>query len=160
MKFNITIEIDDEELKKLFNLKSEEEFNPDNRIGDQLTVSQYARIFDDSCVGWTKDSEYNMHFLKDQQDACNDLLKSRAESSMIKTGYLFLNEVYDILGIPRTKAGTVVGWVYNEENPIGDNFVDFGIFDTNDERNSDFINGFKSTAILDFNVDGNILNYI
>lgn len=152
MKLNITIEIDDEELKKLFNLKSEEEFNPDNRIGDQLAVSQYARIFDDSCVGWTKDPEYNMHFLKVQQNYCNVLLKSK--------GHLFLNEVYDILGIPRTKAGTVVGWVYNEKNPIGDNFVDFGIFDTNDERNSDFINGFKRTAILDFNVDGNILNYI
>lgn len=42
---------------------------------------------------------------------------------------------------------------------IGDNFVDFGIFDTNDDRNFDFINGYKNTAILDFNVDGNILNY-
>lgn len=151
MKLNITIEIDDEELKKLFNLKSEEEY-PGNKLGEQLTVSQYARIFDDSCVGWTKDSEYNMNFLECQQNYCNDMLKAR--------GHLFLNEVYDILGIPRTKAGTVVGWVYNEENPIGDNFVDFGIFDTNDERNSDFINGFKNTAILDFNVDGNILNYI
>lgn len=159
MKINVTIEIDDEELKKLFNLKSEEEY-PDNRIGEQLAVSQYARIFDDSCEEWTKDPEYNMHFLKDQQDACNDLLKSRAESSMNKRGYLFLNEVYDMLGIPRTKIGTYAGWVYDEKDPIGDNFVDFGIFDTNDDRNFDFINGYKNTAILDFNVDGNILDYI
>lgn len=151
MKLNITIEIDDEELKKLFNLKSEEEY-PGNGIDESVNVSQYARIFDDSCVAWTKDPEYNMHFLKVQQDYCNDLLKSK--------GHLFLNEVYDMLGIPRTKAGAVVGWVYDEKNPIGDNFVDFGIFDTNDERNFDFINGFKNTAILDFNVDGNILKYI
>lgn len=151
MKINVTIEIDDEELKKLFNLKLEEEY-PDNRIDKTENFSQYAKIFDDSCVGWTKDSEYNMHFLKSQQDYCNDKLKSK--------GHLFLNEVYDILGIPRTKAGAVVGWVYDEKNPIGDNFVDFGIFDTNDERNSDFINGFENTAILDFNVDGNILSYI
>lgn len=151
MKLNITIEIDDEELKKLFNLKSEEEY-PGNKLGEQFAVSQYARLFDDSCVGWTKDPEYNMHFLKCQQGYCNDRLKAK--------GHLFLNEVYDILGIPRTKAGTVVGWVYNEKNPIGDNFVDFGIFDTNDERNSDFINGYKNTAILDFNVDGDILEYI
>lgn len=93
-----------------------------------------------------------MHFLEDQQIYCNDLLKMK--------GHLFLNEVYDILGFPRTKAGAVVGWVYNEENPIGDNFVDFGLFDTNDERNSDFINGYRNTAILDFNVDGYILDYI
>lgn len=148
MKLNITIEIDDEELKKLFNLKSEEEYTG-NKLGEQFAVSQYARLFDDSCVGWTKDPEYNMHFLKSQQDYCNYKLKAK--------GHLFLNEVYDILGIPRTKAGAVVGWVYDEKNPIGDNFVDFGLFD---ESNNDFINGFKSTAILDFNVDGNILNYI
>lgn len=156
MKINVTIEIDDEELKNLFNLKSEEEY-PDNRIDKTENFSQYARLFDDACIGWTKDSEYNMHFLKDQQNYCNDLLKSRANSSTIKRGYLFLNEVYDILGIPRTKAGAVVGWVYDEKNPIGDNFVDFGLFD---ESNNDFINGFKNTAILDFNVDGDILNYI
>lgn len=144
MKINVTIEIDDEELKKLFNLKSKEEY-PGNVVDESVNVSQYARIFDDSCVGWTKDPEYNMHFLKSQQDYCNDKLKAK--------GHLFLNEVYDILGIPRTKAGAVVGWVYDEKNPIGDNFVDFGLFDTNDERNSDFINGYKNTAILDFNVD-------
>lgn len=151
MKINVTIEIDDEELKKLFNLKSEEEY-PDNRIDKTENFSQYAKIFDDSCIGWTKDPECNMHFLKDLQTYCNSLLKSR--------GHLFLNEVYDILGIPRTTAGAVVGWVYDEKKPIGDNFVDFGLFGMNDDRNYDFINGYKSTAILDFNVDGNILNYI
>lgn len=148
MKINVTIEIDDDELKKLFNLKLEEEYL-DNRIDKTENFSQYAKIFDDSCIGWTKDSEYNMHFLKSLQDYCNDKLKSK--------GHLFLNEVYDILGFPRTKAGAVVGWVYDEKNPIGDNFVDFGLFD---ESNNDFINGFKNTAILDFNVDGDILNYI
>ena len=151
MKINVTIEIDDEELKKLFNLKSEEKC-PDNRIGEQSAVSQYTRLFDESCMGWTKDPECNVHFLKCQQNYCNDKLKSK--------GHLFLNEVYDTLGIPRTKAGAVVGWVYDEKNPIGDNFVDFGLFGMNDDRNYDFVNGFKNTAILDFNVDGNILDYI
>ena len=151
MKINVTIEIDDEELKKLFNLKSEEEY-PGNGIGEETNVSQYARLFDDSCFGWTKDPEINLTYLKEQQNYCNYLLKGK--------GHLFLNEVYDILGFPRTKAGVVVGWVYDEKNPIGDNFVDFGIFDTNDERNFDFINGYKNTVLLNFNVDGDILNYI
>ncbi len=148
MKLNITIEIDDEELKGLFNLKSEEEY-PENGIGQEMNVSQYAKIFDDTCVGWTNDSEYNMLFLKTQQNYCNSLLKVK--------GHLFLNEVYDILGIARTKAGEVVGWVYDEKNPIGDNVVDFGLMH---DYNYDFINGYNYTAILDFNVDGNILNYI
>lgn len=148
MKLNITIEIDDEELKGLFNLKSEEEY-PENGIGQEMNVSQYAKIFDDTCVGWTNDSEYNMLFLKTQQNYCNSLLKVK--------GHLFLNEVYDILGIARTKAGEVVGWVYDEKNPIGDNVVDFGLMH---DYNYDFINGYNYTTILDFNVDGNILNYI
>lgn len=50
MKINVTIEIDDEELKKLFNLKSEEEY-PGNGIDKTENFSQYARFFDDDCIG-------------------------------------------------------------------------------------------------------------
>ena len=113
-----------------------------------MNVSEYARFFDDGCAGWTKDPEYNLMFLRDQQRYANDLLKSK--------GHLFLNEVYDILGIPRTKAGQIVGWIYDEKHPNGDNFVDFGIYDTNKTANRDFVNGYERTILLDFNVDGNI----
>ena len=65
----------------------------------------------------------NLMFLRRQQDAATDRLKAN--------GYLFLNDVYDMLGIQRTKAGQIVGWVYDEKNPIGDNYVDFGIYDVN-----------------------------
>lgn len=115
---------------------------------DPNAYSDYARFFDEYCNGWEKDPEYNLMFLRTQQSYANDLLKSR--------GHLFLNEVYDMLGIPRTKAGQVVGWVYNEDNPVGDNFVDFGIYDINRETNRDFVNGYERSILLDFNVDGNI----
>jgi hypothetical protein len=117
---------------------------------DPNLYSDYARMFDDGCVGWTKDPEYNLMFLKQQQRYANDLLKSR--------GYLFLNEVYDMLGIPRTKAGQVVGWIYDEKNPIGDNFVDFGIYNEDIVKARDFVNGYERTILLDFNVDGNIFD--
>ena len=91
-------------------------------------------------------------FLRRQEDWANELLKAK--------GHLFLNEVYDMLGIPRTKAGQVVGWIYDEKNPIGDNFVDFGIYDIHRPRNRDFVNGIERTILLDFNVDGNILDLI
>ena len=113
-----------------------------------MNVSEYARFFDDGCAGWTKDPEYNLMFLRDQQRYANDLLKSK--------GHQFLNEVYDLLGIPRTKAGQIVGWIYDEKHPNGDNFVDFGIYDTNKTANRDFVNGYERTILLDFNVDGNI----
>lgn len=119
-------------------------------VVDPNLYSEYARIYDDGCNGWTKDPELNLAFLKKQQNYADDRLKAR--------GYLFLNEVYDILGFQRTKAGQVVGWIYDEEHPIGDNFVDFGIFNADIEKTRDFVNGYERSIILDFNVDGPILD--
>lgn len=150
----------DRELR--YNIKKEEveETIVDEKTGKEKTVkktidvandvSEFAKFFDDGCTGWTKDPELNLAFLLKQQAFANDKLKAN--------GYLYLNEVYDMLGIPRTKAGQIVGWIYDEKNPIGDNYVDFGIFDSNKVKNRDFVNGYERTILLDFNVDGNILN--
>lgn len=119
-------------------------------VVDPNTHSDYAKFFDEYCAGWTKDAEYNLMFLRQQQNYANELLKSR--------GHLFLNEVYDMLGIDRTRAGNIVGWVYDEEHPIGDNFVDFGIYVLDNEKSRDFVNGRERSILLDFNVDGDILS--
>jgi hypothetical protein len=119
-------------------------------VADPNQHSDYARFFDDGCTGWSKDAEYNLTFLKMQQAFANETLKRK--------GYLFLNDVYDMLGIPKTQAGQVVGWIYDEKHPIGDNFVDFGIYDLYNEKARDFVNGYERTILLDFNVDGNILH--
>ena len=126
------------------------------KVGDHETVvsedvlletdygtSCYGFKFDEKCAGWSKYREDNLFFLKLIQENANSQLKAK--------GYLFLNEVYDMLGAPRTKLGQVCGWVYNESNPIGDNYVDLDIFnDRNTEDNNVFI--------LDPNVDGCILD--
>lgn len=117
-------------------------------VMDPNLYSDYARFFDEASPYWQNDPEYNLMFLKAQQQYANDLLKSR--------GRLFLNEVYEMLGIDKTKAGQIVGWVYNKENPSGDNFVDFGIYDMSKERVRAFVNGYEPNILLDFNVDGNI----
>ena len=117
---------------------------------DPTNHSMYAKFFDSSCKEWTKDPEYNLSYLIAQQRIANDHLKSR--------GHLFLNEVYDMLGIERTKIGQVVGWVYDEYNPMGDNYVDFGIHDMYSERGRAFVNGYENVILLDFNVDGDILS--
>lgn len=154
----------DKELK--YNIKSKEldEIKVNKKTGKEEVVkksvhvanpneySDYARFFDDGCTGWTKDPEFNLMFLKDQQRYADDRLKAK--------GSLFLNEVYDMLGIPRTKAGACVGWIYDEKHPVGDNFVDFGIYDLYNEKGHDFVNGYERTILLDFNVDGNILDLI
>lgn len=121
-------------------------------VADPTTYSDYSRFFDEGCPGWTKDPELNLTFLKQCERYANNKLQTK--------GYLFLNEVYDMIGIPRTKAGQVVGWIYDEKNPIGDNFVDFGIYNINRTPNRDFVNGYERSILLDFNVDGNILDFI
>ena len=113
--------------------------------------SDYAKIYDAGCNGWTKDAEFNLMFLRHTQAQANDILKRR--------GYLFLNEVYDMLGFQRTKAGQVMGWIYDEENPVGDNFVDFGIYNTDIEKARDFVNGIERVIILDFNVTNILDNF-
>lgn len=112
--------------------------------------SPYTVCFDETCTGWQRDAEANKFFLLRQQDYANEKLRAR--------GYLFLNEVYDMIGARRTKAGQVVGWVYDESNPIGDNYIDFGIFDIHSEAARNFVNGLEKSIWLSFNVDGDILN--
>ena len=119
---------------------------------DPNTYSIYARFFDDGCTGWEKNAEYNLSFLRIQQQYANDLLRSR--------GHLFLNEVYDMLGIPRTKEGQAVGWIYDPDDDTRDNFVDFGIYDATREATRNFVNGYERTILLDFNVDGCIWDLI
>jgi hypothetical protein len=69
---------------------------------------------------------------------------------------VFLNEVYDMLGAKRTRAGAVMGWFYDKEGKYSDNYIDFGIFDIHNEKACDFVNGIEKSIILDFNVDGRI----
>ena len=115
----------------------------------EIGASQYAKYFDASSPQWQNSNEQNIFFLKAQQTHMNVLLRTR--------GHVFLNEVYDCLGLPRTKAGTIVGWVDGH----GDSVIDFGIFGDANEYNRDFVNGYDRDAILlDFNVDGVIWEMI
>lgn len=113
--------------------------------------SPFSVLFDETTSkSWKKNSEYNLMFLKAQQSIANNMLKAR--------GYLFLNEVYDLLDIPaKTKAGQVVGWIYDPNDENRENYVDFGIY-VNDLAHTMFVDGDESSIWLDFNVDGNILN--
>ena len=130
----------------------ETEYYIDSDTNPLDNISEYARFFDAASSNFAKDPEYNMMFLRRQQDYANEMLKSR--------GHLFLNEVYDLLDIPRSKAGQVVGWVYDKNgNTKGDNYVDFGLY-RNDQGTRRFVNGLEYNILLDFNVDGVIYDII
>lgn len=110
--------------------------------------SVYAKFFDEFSEYHSKNAEANLLFLRGRERYANDLLRIK--------GRLFLNEVYDMLDIPRTKAGQMVGWKYDPDNPDIDSHVDFGIYDLYDPRKCAFVNGLEHSILLDFNVDGNV----
>lgn len=112
---------------------------------DDSAISPYAKFFDESNIHWQKCPEYNIFFLKRQQDYANDLLNIR--------GHVFLNEVYDMLGFDHTQAGAVVGWTIDG----GDGYISFGIFSDGNEY---FVNTQERSVLLDFNVDGIIIDKI
>ena len=112
-------------------------------------ISPYAKFFDEYSQYWDRNAEYNLIFLRAQQNYANDRLNAR--------GHLFLNEVYESLGIPHTQAGAVVGWTISKD---GDNFVDFGIYDISNDKAREFVNGIEKSILLDFNVDGVIYDKI
>ena len=113
-------------------------------------ASIYARYFDEGSPNWDKRSGYNLMFLRSIQAQMNNKLHAE--------GYVFLNEVYEALGIKRTSEGQQVGWVLDGGN--SDNYIDFGCFDGSKQEFRDFVNGWNSTILLDFNVDGVIYDKI
>lgn len=110
--------------------------------------SLYAKFFDESNPNYVRNAERNKMFLVTAQNYANDLLQTR--------GHVFLNEVYDMIGIDHTQAGAIVGWIKG----MGDDFIDFGIYNVNREKSRDFVNGYENAILLDFNVQGPIWNLI
>lgn len=139
----------------LFRNRVEEEVT-DEETGEKKKVirehpehSPYAKVFGELSNVWQNNADYNLTFLRGQETYFNELLHAR--------GHVFLNEVYDVLDIPRTQAGQMVGWVRGN----GDDFIDFGIYDDiNNPQKAAFINGLESGILLDFNVDGPIMDLI
>ena len=110
-------------------------------------ASGYAKYFTRSNPYWEEDSSYVEMFLRSQQNFANDKLKAN--------GHLTLNDVYDMLGFHDSKAGMVVGWIYDLDHPNGDNYVEFDVKKVNLPNEQ---GGYEEAYAIDFNVDGNIYN--
>lgn len=72
---------------------------------DKKTYS-VVKVFDKRSCMWYSDREYNEMTVKNCLDDSFEILK--------RNGYLFLNDVYQILGLPLTREGQTSGWVYDE----------------------------------------------
>lgn len=110
----------------------------------------YSRVFDSTNEHWKSDSDYNYIFIENQERYFNDILKSR--------GHVFLNEVYEALGFPHTKEGSIVGWVFDtSEGTNAKNYIEFAIYDEQWFMEQDSV---YSSIVIDFNPDGVIYDLI
>lgn len=115
-------------------------------VKDDKSTSPYSIMFDSVSREWQKDAQYNLMFLKRIQAMANDRLRAN--------GYLFMNDVLYMLDLPESKIGQVVGWVYDQNNPSLNNFVDLGLSQYIKMRPQDLERDIEVT----FNVDGNIFD--
>jgi len=111
--------------------------------------SPYAQLFTEGNANWRPEGHNNWFFLNSQERYWNDHLQSR--------GHVFLNDVLESLGLEKTKAGQVVGWLAGENGRDG--YISFGINENErSERIRDFMTGAEDSVWLDFNVDGIVLD--
>lgn len=101
--------------------------------------SIHSRFFDESSIHWANSAEYNRLFLQIAQNYFNHQLNAY--------GHVFLNDVYDHLGLDTSQAGQLVGWLRNGN---GDGYIDFGLDEAFDPRRT---NRYEKNFHLDFNVD-------
>lgn len=115
---------------------------------------EFSRFFDETCPNWVKDANKNKYFILQVERFANEKLK--------KQGFLFLNDVYEALGFDKIPAGQVIGWTYGKGNPESEECVSFGIFDDvyTSQSKANFVNGYEKSILLDFNHEGNILEYV
>lgn len=115
----------------------------------------YSKFFDQYSDRWRRSwtPEQVWEYLRQKQREANDMLNIRK--------HIFLNEVYDLLGLDRTEEGAVVGWILTKSNP--NSKVDFGLEDMPEEERRKFLSAERNEDIkiwLHFNPDGLIYNLI
>lgn len=79
-----------------------------------------------------------------------------ANDKLNAKGYLFLNDVREMLGMEAVPEGQLVGWLAESHPGHKDGFVSFGLFDGDPEEYEKFLAGRSPYVTLDFNVDGEI----
>lgn len=119
---------------------------PDQDNLKHKTEWTYARVFDRNNPNWSDVPHQNQNFI--------NMVENSANRRLIINGYLFLNDVYEMLGYPKTQAGQQVGWIANPKDGEGDGIIDFGVWNEGTYKGVEWISGQRDALLLDFNVDG------
>lgn len=97
-------------------------------------------VFDRTNPNWVNNPEHNLFFLHGHQNMFNDLLRAR--------GHVFLNDILDLIGFPRTVEGNLVGWALSFQGPV---YIEFKLTTNQDVENS---------VGVQFNFQGYILDQL
>lgn len=124
--------------------KENNELDVDKKTKNACKTEDTSRFFDECSRYWKNHPAFNITFLKAVEREMNDVLRAK--------GYLFLNDVYDALGLEPSKIGALVGWTDTKEDP---HYVDFGIGKLSCDQ---FAVGENPSILLRFNVEGYILD--
>lgn len=100
-------------------------------------MGPYAQIWDERSSTFQHLPEYNIHFIKLQEDFLTDKLRAQ--------GYLFLNQVYEAFDLPVNAQGQMNGWIIPSDK--SDDFVEIKWTEMYNQQRS---------IMLDFNVAGTV----
>ena len=113
-------------------------------LQEEYGCSPYAVLFDSSAIEFYQDDATNMFMLKNREKEATVRLRAN--------GMLTLNDVYEMIGVKPTDIGLTHGWIFEKDNPDGDNEVKF---DMRHVYVKDPYSDREERAILiDFNCDG------
>lgn len=141
--------VEEETEEKVTDEKGKEKTKKEKKtVVSDVKAGPYAKFFDSASRNWQKDSESNRYFLK--------LVENELNRRLERNGYVFLNELWNELDIPRTQAGQIVGWTYKHgTKPCTQ--IDLGV---TKEFNRRAVNGYENVFIIDPNVEGDVYSLL
>ena len=128
-----------------------------DKVLTEPNSDEFKIIFKPGCPGWTNAPEIRMSYLRSVERHADSILQIKKS--------LFLNDILDMLGYPRTKIGQTYGWsVLGVEKEELKSHVVFDIISASDknwktkDENGDNID--KDVYIINFNVQCKALEYL
>ena len=121
----------------------------------------YRITYKKGCPGWVDNELLRESYLYGIEKHCNNILNIKRK--------LFLNDVYDLLGYPRTQQGQIFGWYIAPDEDLQDNRVIFDITNLSKKQwylehtNPDDVYSETDCPpeyFIDFNVECNVLKYM
>lgn len=100
--------------------------------------------------------DFNLTLISQVEHDVNDrIMMLRARN---KKNIICLNDVFEQLGMAKTKEGQIIGWCYDPEKDDPETYhISFGAQMVKEPCDV-YTNGFKDTIVLDFNCDGVLLD--